>query len=83
MSENGAEDVNRHLENASRGFNQLFNNALEGSQKTFSSHDSPFNLLGVGVVSFLEAALGMEVRFSIFTIPKSKYHSYQEGRVDK
>ena len=58
---NNAEEVKEHLKSASQGFNQLFNNDLEDSQKTFSTHDSPFHLLGLGVVSFLEAALGMEV----------------------
>ena len=65
-----AQDVKKHLENASRGFDQVFNNDIEDAQKTFGAHESPFHLLGTGVVTFLEAALGLEVRvFEFIIIP--------------
>ena len=50
------------LQSASKGFDCLFNNEIEEAKQIFSSEpDSPAHLTGMGVCSFLEAALGMEV----------------------
>lgn len=54
------------LSSASKAFDALFNNDVRKAKETFKTDDSPFHLLGLGVVSFLEAALGMEV--PVFTI---------------
>ncbi|KAF8522203.1 outer membrane protein Iml2/Tetratricopeptide repeat protein 39 [Hysterangium stoloniferum] len=45
---------------ASLGFDYVFSNDLEGAKQHLSSHDSPFHLMGLGCVVFLQAALGME-----------------------
>ena len=50
------------LPGASFGFNHLFSNRLADARTQFSSENSPFHRLGLGVCAFLEAALGMEVR---------------------
>lgn len=50
------------LVSATKGFDHLFANEIEDARTTFAADDSPFHLLGLGVCSFLEAALGMEVR---------------------
>ncbi|KAG2150637.1 outer membrane protein Iml2/Tetratricopeptide repeat protein 39 [Suillus bovinus] len=52
-----AEDL---LRAASQGFDHLFANDIDAAQKVFEHEDSPFHLLGLGVVAFLQAALGME-----------------------
>ncbi|KAG2106816.1 outer membrane protein Iml2/Tetratricopeptide repeat protein 39 [Suillus discolor] len=52
-----AEDL---LRSATQGFDHLFANDIDAAQKAFESEDAPFHLLGLGVVAFLQAALGME-----------------------
>ncbi|KAG2157029.1 outer membrane protein Iml2/Tetratricopeptide repeat protein 39 [Suillus clintonianus] len=52
-----AEDL---LRSATQGFDHLFANDIDAAQKVFESEDAPFHLLGLGVVAFLQAALGME-----------------------
>ncbi|KAI0797442.1 hypothetical protein C8Q75DRAFT_7 [Abortiporus biennis] len=54
------DEVSKHLESATKGFDHLFSNDLEKARETFDQLDSPFHLLGAGVCAFLEAALGME-----------------------
>ena len=57
-------DFNTHaaqLESASKGFDHLFQNELKLAKDVFGSEESAFHLTGMGVCSFLEAALGMEV----------------------
>ncbi|KAG2349961.1 hypothetical protein BDR05DRAFT_994923 [Suillus weaverae] len=49
------------LRSATQGFDHLFANDINAAQKTFESEDTPFHLLGLGVVAFLQAALGMEM----------------------
>lgn len=49
------------LRSATQGFDHLFANDIDAAQKAFESQDAPFHLLGLGVVAFLQAALGMEV----------------------
>ncbi|KAE9403990.1 hypothetical protein BT96DRAFT_917160 [Gymnopus androsaceus JB14] len=48
------------LASASRGFDNLFSNEMNSAKNAFASDNSPFHLIGLGVCSFLEAALGME-----------------------
>ncbi|KAF8666772.1 hypothetical protein RHS04_09624 [Rhizoctonia solani] len=50
----------RDLTAATNGFKSLLNDDVEGAKKLFGEGDSPFHLLGLGVVDFLKAALGME-----------------------
>ncbi|KAG8770326.1 hypothetical protein FRC12_004357 [Ceratobasidium sp. 428] len=50
----------KDLHDASTGFKALLNDDVEGAKKALSEGDSPFHLLGLGVVNFLQAALGME-----------------------
>lgn len=50
------------LRSATEAFDFLFGNDIVNAKQAFQSNDSPFHLLGLGVCSFLEAALGMEVR---------------------
>ena len=50
------------LRSATGGFDSLFANQIGPAREVFTTNDSPFHLLGLGVCSFLEAALGMEVR---------------------
>lgn len=53
------------LRSASTGFDHLFANRMDDAKASFQDKehsDSPFHLMGLGVCSFLEAALGMEVR---------------------
>jgi hypothetical protein len=49
------------IQAASKGFDHLFQNEFQQALDTFAKDDSPFHLTGMGVVTFLEAALGMEV----------------------
>lgn len=50
------------LRKASIGFDHLFLDEIKDAKSAFEKDDSPFHLLGLGVCSFLEASLGMEVR---------------------
>ncbi|CAE6427548.1 unnamed protein product [Rhizoctonia solani] len=45
---------------ATTGFKLLLNDDVDGAKKLFGDGDSAFHLLGLGVVDFLKAALGME-----------------------
>ncbi|THH31109.1 hypothetical protein EUX98_g3069 [Antrodiella citrinella] len=60
MSARTLEETITSLRQASEGFDHLFANDMEKALETFKADDSPFHLLGVGICSFLEAALGME-----------------------
>lgn len=54
------------LRSATQGFDHLFANDINAAKNAFeSADDSPFHLLGLGVVAFLQAALGMEVGCSL------------------
>lgn len=51
------------IQKATVGFDHLFSDEIVDAKSVFQEgHDSPFHLLGLGVCSFLEASLGMEVR---------------------
>lgn len=50
------------LQKASVGFDHLFLDEITDAKSVFREHDSPIHLLGLGVCSFLEASLGLEVR---------------------
>ena len=50
---------------AAEGFDHLFGNDTAKAREVLSKDDSPFHKLGLGVTSFLEAALGVEVGFSL------------------
>ncbi|KAG9124801.1 hypothetical protein FRC07_010199, partial [Ceratobasidium sp. 392] len=50
----------KDLHDATTGFKALLNDDVEGAKKALSEGNSPFHLLGLGVVNFLQAALGME-----------------------
>lgn len=50
------------LQNANTGFDHLFSDEITDAKSVFQKQDSPFHHLGLGVCSFLEASLGMEVR---------------------
>ena len=51
------------LQKATAGFDHLFSDEIIDAKSVFQKHDeSSFHLLGLGVCSFLEASLGMEVR---------------------
>lgn len=49
------------LQKATVGFDHLFSDEITDAKSVFRGQDSPFHLLGLGVCSFLEASLGMEV----------------------
>lgn len=51
------------LVSASAGFDHLFSNRLAEARSQFATDTTPFHLLGLGVCAFMEAALGMEVRY--------------------
>lgn len=55
------DDTQTQLTDATRGFDQLFQNELADARKIFATSDGPFHQLGLGACAFLEAALGMEV----------------------
>lgn len=55
--------VETSLLSATTGFEHLFSNRMKEAREQLSEEHSPFHLLGLGVCSFLEAALGMEVLF--------------------
>jgi hypothetical protein len=61
------------LRKANVGFDHLFLDEIADAKSAFQGHDSPIHLLGLGVCSFLEASLGMEVRLQkpgrLFSIP--------------
>ena len=50
------------IQKATVGFDHLFSDEITDAKAVFQEHDSPFHHLGLGVCSFLEASLGMEVR---------------------
>jgi len=55
------------LRSATVGFDHLFANDIDEAKKAFASEEgSPFHLLGLGVIAFLQAALGMEVGLPFF-----------------
>ncbi|KDN50787.1 hypothetical protein RSAG8_01285, partial [Rhizoctonia solani AG-8 WAC10335] len=54
------EATQQDLTAASNGFKLLLNDDVDGAKKLFGEGDSAFHLLGLGVVDFLKAALGME-----------------------
>lgn len=58
------EETIAQLNSASVAFDHLFSNRLPQAKDAFAAEDTPFHLMGLGVCSFLEAALGMEVRIS-------------------
>jgi hypothetical protein len=49
------------FESASVGFDLLFSDKMLQARERFLADDSPFHLAGMGICTFLEAALGMEV----------------------
>ncbi|KLO11975.1 hypothetical protein SCHPADRAFT_876147 [Schizopora paradoxa] len=58
-----SEDQIAALRSATTGFDHLFANRMEDAKVAFQDKEhseSPFHLMGLGVCSFLEAALGME-----------------------
>jgi hypothetical protein len=57
-----AEETTLQLLSATEGFNYLFSNDIIKAKEALAAGDSPFHAMGLGVCSFLEAALGMEVR---------------------
>lgn len=61
MTNLNAEDTAKHLRASTSGFDALFSNDLAKARQIFGTNESPFHLLGAGICSFLEAALGMEV----------------------
>lgn len=63
-SQSGSE-AEKWLRSASEGFDMLFSNRLADARTHLAKEESPFHLLGLGVCTFLEAALGMEVRARI------------------
>jgi hypothetical protein len=71
---NIADDNLAQLKSATEGFDHLFSNQIVEAHEAFAAHQSPFHLLGQGVCSFLEAALGMEVR--VGAIWHGRYHLY-------
>ncbi|KAI0780543.1 outer membrane protein Iml2/Tetratricopeptide repeat protein 39 [Trametes elegans] len=54
------QETEAQLRAATIGFDWLFSNELDKARETFSSGNSPFHSLGLGVCAFLQAALGME-----------------------
>lgn len=56
------------LRSATQGFDYLFSNDIVSAREHFKKHDDPFHMMGLGVCAFLEAALGMEVRFAIICV---------------
>ena len=58
---NSYDQVVDSLQKANVGFDHLFLDEIEDAKVIFQGHHSPFHLLGLGVCSFLEASLGMEV----------------------
>ena len=49
------------LLNVAKGFDYLFSDDIASAKKHFEPHNDPLHLLGLGVCTFLEAALSMEV----------------------
>ena len=64
------------LQNATIGFDHLFSDEITDAKSVFKKHDSSFHLLGLGVCSFLEASLGMEVR-----LRKPRSNPYHRSRL--
>ena len=50
------------IQKSTVGFDHLFSDEIADAKSVFRKHESSFHLLGLGVCSFLEASLGMEVR---------------------
>ena len=68
MSHSKPDETVRYLRSATSGFDALFNNDLAKAREILATNESPFHLMGAGVCSFLEAALGMEVSYRPHTI---------------
>jgi hypothetical protein len=57
-----AQETAAQLQAATEGFDNLFRDEMAQAREVFSAGTHPFQLMGLGVCSFMEAALGMEVR---------------------
>lgn len=55
------DQISDALGSATTGFNHLFSDEVSEAKTIFTGQDNPLHLLGLGVCSFLEASLGMEV----------------------
>lgn len=67
-SSQGESPTEKSLRSAMEGFDLLFSNRLADARTHLAKEESPFHLMGLGVCTFLEAALGMEVRLQVFSI---------------
>ena len=56
------------IQDATSGFDHVFANELGKAREVFQESETPLHLLGLGALSFLEAALGMEVRGLCFNV---------------
>ncbi|KAI0313336.1 hypothetical protein OF83DRAFT_1175762 [Amylostereum chailletii] len=54
------EEAITDLREATTGFDHVFANELDKAREVFEARETPIHLLGLGALSFLEAALGME-----------------------
>ena len=61
MADTQNKDALADLTDASRGFDSVFDDNLDDARAVFSARDSPYHLLGIAALSFLEAALSFEV----------------------
>lgn len=53
-------DSSLDLLSATQGFDKLFADDLVGAKDELEKGDSPYHLVGLGIVAFLQAALGLE-----------------------
>jgi hypothetical protein len=60
-----AQETAAQLQAATEGFDNLFRDEMTQAREVFSAGTHPFQLMGLGVCSFMEAALGMEVRADV------------------
>ena len=67
-------DSVQQLQAAFKGFDHLFNNDVVQAKAAFAADGSPFHLVGMAACVFLEAALGLEVRYTaIVTVVLPNY----------
>lgn len=60
MGTNKLEIIHAYSYSATEGFNLLFNDKIDLSTEELSRHDNAFGRTGLGIILFLQAALGME-----------------------
>ena len=70
------------IQRATVGFDHLFSDEMVDAKSVFQADDSSLHLLGLGVCSFLEASLAMEVRLGELQSNPHRYSRLCKACID-